>query len=81
MTILAFQKELFVIDNKLKYVLFSFGKEKTEELYLLKVFKIPTLPYPKINNSGIEEVGRQITKKGNTNGGVNQVPSHPEVFL
>ena len=40
MTILAFQKELFVTDNKLKYVLFSFGKEKTEELYLLKVFKI-----------------------------------------
>ena len=65
----------------MKYALPSFGKEKKNKIIPNEGFLIyPPCPIP------IDEIGDwggrgQITKKGSTNGGVNQVLSHPELFL
>ena len=57
MTILDNKRSFLGSDNKLKYVLSSFGKEKIRIIPIESFFYIPTLPCPNRQNRGIEEVG------------------------
>ena len=65
MTILNNKRSFLGSDNKLKYVLSSFGKEKKDKNYTFwRFLKYPPCPTPIDENRGIEEVGGRKLKKG-----------------